>query len=283
MADSLFASNQTRKIAVAFTGGKDSCLALHLLASSSREDGVPAAVQEVLQSCTGGEVVLLVTFVPGGAAKSFKAHPLPLIRAQAQSLQLPLYEAVINAPYLESYQTQIKHLHDDYGVSLLVTGDILNVCDGFMSKAVAGTGVDLVCPLWEIERHNLLSLLWQLKMEAVITCVNASKVRSASSKPAQVEDETLEANVCEPSAKLDSEFDYSAALCLLGKAITPDFCRLVLEPIVAANGIDLCGELGEFHSAVTSAPMFTKRVQFCSSNVFEAEYAYLHLENIELV
>lgn len=37
-------------------------------------------------------------------------------------------------------QAGIVYLHETYGITALITGDILNVCNSFMDKAVIGTG-----------------------------------------------------------------------------------------------------------------------------------------------
>jgi hypothetical protein len=40
-------------------------------------------------------------------------------------------------------QEAIAGLRREHGVGALVTGDILDVCEAFMDKAVAGTGCDM--------------------------------------------------------------------------------------------------------------------------------------------
>lgn len=62
---------------------------------------------------------------------------------QCRALSLPHVLCHVEAPYQESYQENIKQLRQDHGIDALVTGDILDVCSGFMSRAVEGTGVEL--------------------------------------------------------------------------------------------------------------------------------------------
>lgn len=123
------------RVAVAWTGGKDSVLALHL-------------IHEHMPDC----VKLLVTFVPPGAG-DFKAHPMPVMQAQAKELDLPYVQCAVSGQpsYLESYREQIARLHSEHGIDVLCTGDILDVCDGFMSKVrrhVVGASTESPSSLW---------------------------------------------------------------------------------------------------------------------------------------
>lgn len=83
----------------------------------------------------------------------------------------------VTAPYLESYRDAICSLKSEYGIEALATGDILDVCNGFMGRACMGTGVELLTPLWDIDRRMLLALLWHYQLEAVVSCVNLAKFR----------------------------------------------------------------------------------------------------------
>ncbi|GIL58855.1 hypothetical protein Vafri_13818 [Volvox africanus] len=172
-----------RKAAISFTGGKDSMTVLHLMRAPEivmeaiddtawRED-----VRERIAKVTHCEVALLVTFVPAGRKQSFKAHPLEVVQLQAHALGLPhLVMEVESAPsFLESYKANIRRLREEYGITALATGDILDVCNSFMPRAAAGTGVDLIAPLWGIERRLLLELVWAYSMSPLITCVNVTK------------------------------------------------------------------------------------------------------------
>lgn len=70
---------------------------------------------------------MLVTFSsPSVDPKLFKAHSLDIIKKQAEALGLPHAICFINGPdYFASYQQEIKQLAETYGVSKLVTRDIL--------------------------------------------------------------------------------------------------------------------------------------------------------------
>eukprot|EP00877_Chromochloris_zofingiensis_P014957 jgi/Chrzof1/9715/Cz04g13060.t1 len=203
-------------IAVCFTGGKDSVLALHLAAgfrvtassasaSTSTQCGVinrlagaqPFAVNAA--ACRRHNIALLVTFGPEVGTKAstdFKAHPTAVIQAQAECLYIPHLFCCVSPPYLESYRDQIAQLRQQYGITQLVTGDILDVCDGFMKQAVMGTGVQLVTPLWQQDRYSLLRSLWDMGIHAHISCVNLSKFDTSKVPDSEGKDGPINAQAC---------------------------------------------------------------------------------------
>ena len=75
-------------VAVLWTGGKDSALALH----EFRERGVTE----------------LVTFVPPNAA--FRAHDLGLMAWQARAVGLPHHQMIVEAPYEAGYRRALLAL-----------------------------------------------------------------------------------------------------------------------------------------------------------------------------
>jgi diphthine-ammonia ligase len=137
---------------VLWTGGKDSALALDI----ARRSGL--------------DVVSLVTFAPRDA--HFRAHPLPIMAAQAASLGLPHQVVAIDAPYDASYRRAFEALAAD-GVTHVVTGDIDRV-DGrpnWVRERAAGLPLEVVTPLWDRERGDILSELAARGFRAVVSCV----------------------------------------------------------------------------------------------------------------
>jgi diphthamide synthase (EF-2-diphthine--ammonia ligase) len=160
--------------AVSFTGGKDSMLALHL-SSGYQHHLIPSTAANLLtQPSQPPHVTLLVTFAPPDS--DFKAHPIPVIKALAEALNIPHVLCEVEPPsYLDSYRQQLRRLHKEQGITHLVTGDILDVAGGFMDKAVDGTNVQLVRPLWQCPRHNVLTALQDLGIRSKISCINTAK------------------------------------------------------------------------------------------------------------
>lgn len=87
---------------------------------------------------------------------AFNTHlqrPYSLQLPQAAALGLPHAVCTVEGPdYEAAYRANIAALKADHGIDALVTGDIVDVCNGFMCRAVAGSGVELWC--------GALSILW---------------------------------------------------------------------------------------------------------------------------
>jgi diphthamide synthase (EF-2-diphthine--ammonia ligase) len=300
-------------IAVSFTGGKDSVLALHLVtlnvsltASNGGEalqalEAVAAAAAAAAaaaggSSCTTAAaaaapcpISLLVTFAPQGHDKpgqGFKAHPIPVIRAQAKALGIPHIVCELDSTQkpLEGYRQHIKMLHQHYGITQLVTGDILDVAGGFMQKAAEGTGVSLVTPLWQLPRELVLQALLALRIDSIISCISVAKytklcttwscLRSMLDAVRRKQAAVAAAGELEAAGAWDDP-----VAKLLGGCVTKE---LVAGPLTEAQelfGADLGGELGEYHTLVMNAPLFAQAVKLSVLRVKQAgDYAYLVLD-----
>ncbi|CAG8757383.1 20883_t:CDS:2 [Dentiscutata erythropus] len=201
MTESLSVTSQPKK----FPGGKDCTLTLHLLSAQPEKYNI----------------VSLITFTPV-TTKPFLAHPQHLIKLQSLALALPHQFLSVTPPYVESYRSLIISCNTD----VLATGDILDVCNRFMDRVVEGTDVELVRPLWERERTELIEEIFKLEFEVLISCVNLEKVEE------------------------------EVARKLVGNILTRD----LYENVILKQDVDGCGEMGEYHSMVLNAPLFKKRI-----------------------
>jgi diphthine-ammonia ligase len=139
---------------MSWTGGKDSCLALH--------------EAEKL----GCKIKCLVTFAP--IQERSLAHPLDFMAFQAQALDLPHYVIGVKEPFDRSYENAISSLKEQRGIDTLATGDIGEVAGhdpNWLMDRSRRCGVDVLKPLWHHDRIQLLNRVLSLKIKVVFSCV----------------------------------------------------------------------------------------------------------------
>ncbi|KAJ1945379.1 hypothetical protein FBU59_002324 [Linderina macrospora] len=210
------------------------------------------------------EPAVLVSFRPRDASTDFKAHKHAWTELQARSLGIPFVTKYIGAEptFEESYRRAIRELHDDYDIATLVTGDIEDVGEGFMDRAVGNTGVELVRPLWKRPRMEILELLRIFDISYIVTLTRLEKLPKPVSER------------------------------LLGSVITKEFLLDQFkwydenyEPLDLLNTVDLAGEYGEMHSMVRDCPMFSAVVECggVENKVHETKYgSYMYIEPASL-
>ncbi|KAJ2704972.1 hypothetical protein FB645_002836 [Coemansia sp. IMI 203386] len=251
---------QTPRAAVAFTGGKDSVLALHIVSAEFRRIcKADSQAKQLVDSFQALNPVVLVSFRPLDQKDDFKAHSQEWTSKIAESLGIPLVvKGVGNVPsYEECYRSAISELARDYQVTKLVTGDIEDIGEGFMDRAVTRTGVDLVRPLWKLPRVQILDMLSQLNIDYVVTLTRLDKL------PIPVSEK------------------------IVGHVITKDYLIEQFNwydenfpTMDLKTTVDLAGEYGEMHSMVTDSPLYKFKVIFqgADKKVYDTKYgSYLYL------
>jgi diphthine-ammonia ligase len=147
-------SSSMPSVAVSWTGGKDSSLALYETEMS------------------GYRINCLVTFAP--SQERFLAHPIAFMRLQAQALDLPHHVITVEEPYERGYENAISSLKDECGINALVTGDISEIAGhptNWMADRSVRCGIDLLRPLWHRDRLELLNRLLSLRFKILFSCV----------------------------------------------------------------------------------------------------------------
>ena len=143
-----------RKAAVLWTGGKDSCLAMH----RAYDKGIAIAC--------------LATFVPEDR-REFEAHPTTETRRQATAMKLDLHFIPVREPYRDSYMKGLTWLKG-LGITAVITGDI-NYVGGhpnWIEECCNGLDLEVIRPLWQESRLLLLEELITRGIEARITWIN---------------------------------------------------------------------------------------------------------------
>jgi len=196
-----------------WSGGKDSCLALH----RALKEGGCGLLGKPRLSC------LLTMFTEDGQRSRSHGLPRSVLEAQAAAIGVPLLTASATWDEYEAAFVGLLRAAKRYGATTAVFGDIdiprhreweENVC----SQA----GLAPTLPLWQHDRMTLLDEWWAAGFEARIIVAREGLV------------------------------DCSYLGRVLDRATAAE---------LAATGVDPCGENGEFHTVVTSGPLFRESIQ----------------------
>ena len=195
----------------------------------------------------GYDVRCLVTFAP--PEPKFLAHPPAFIKMQAQALTLPHHILSISEPFEKSYETALVKLRDEMGISTVITGDIaeVNGSPNWIRERSRPVGLQVHTPLWGRDRLALLQQQLAGGFKIIFSCVHTRWLAADW---------------------VGRELDDAAIAELRG--------------VRERNGLDLCGEEGEYHTLVTDGPTFTHpiRIRSHSKRTREA-LAYLEIHELE--
>ncbi len=153
----------TEKAIFAWSGGKDSAMALY-----------------ELQMTHSYEIsVLLTTITEDYDRVSMHGVPRILLEQQADSLGLPLEEVFISKTTSnEEYENKMQVVLEKYqtsGVSSVVFGDIfLEELRRYRENNLLKIGMKSVFPIWKRETTELAHAFIDLGFKAIITCVDSN-------------------------------------------------------------------------------------------------------------
>ncbi|MCP4411774.1 MAG: adenine nucleotide alpha hydrolase [Gammaproteobacteria bacterium] len=150
-----------------------------------------------------------------------------LLQQQAMALNLPLEELLVNET--NSYETVLMTSllkHKDAGISTIAYGDLfLADIKVWREQRHQELGVGCLFPIWEMNTVKLAREIVDLGFKSILTCVNTKH--------------------------LDASF--------AGRSFDHDLLDKLPE------GVDPCGENGEFHTFVYDGPNFNQAVEFTPS------------------
>ena len=149
-----------------------------------------------------------------------------LLQAQAAGTGLPLISIPLPWPCSNgSYEAIMKKVCADVvmqGIEAIAFGDLfLRDIREYREKQLMGTGLTPVFPLWGMPTDDLARSMIAGGLKARLTCVDPRKLDASF-------------------AGRDFDLDLLAAI---------------------PQGVDPCGENGEFHTAVYAGPMFTHGIK----------------------
>jgi len=194
------------------------------LAWSSGKDSA-WALHRVQQSGDVEVTGLLTTVTQAYARVSMHGVREELLDAQAESAGLPLHKVFIPTPcpneVYEAEMEKILAVAKGEGVERVVFGDVyLEGIRQYREKQLARVGMTGLFPLWEEDSAALAREIIQGGVRAYVTCLDPRTM---------------------PRELIGSAFD-----------------RAFLEKL--PEGVDPCGENGEFHSCVWAGPMFRRPI-----------------------
>jgi uncharacterized protein (TIGR00290 family) len=200
---------EMEKVLFAWSGGKDSAMALH----------------EIKEKGECEVVALLTTITEDYDRISMHGVRKVLLERQASSLKIPLEKVLITRDSSnEDYESKMREALGRYrNVRAVCFGDIfLEDLRRYREDNLAKAGMKGLFPIWKKDTKLLARKFIELGFKAIITCVDTEVL------------------------------DASFAGRYYDKSLIDDL----------PNGVDPCGENGEFHTFVYAGPIFGKAVDF---------------------
>lgn len=209
-----------KKVLLAWSSGKDSAWALHLL---RRDSSLEVAG-------------LLTTFNEAFDRVAMHAVRRELVERQAEAAGLPLWTVGLPWPCTnEEYERRMAAACEravGEGIEAVAFGDLfLEDIRAYREKQLAGTGLAPLFPVWRRDTDELAREMMAAGVEAIVTCVDPKKT------PRE----------------------------MAGRVWDEHFLRGLPE------GVDPCGENGEFHTFVYASPAFARTVDVSVGEVVERD------------
>lgn len=194
----------------------------------------------------GYEITALVTFY--SKSTEFRAHPKEWMELQSKALGITHILLEIGEPFGENYEIQLRKLKDQLGISVVISGDISEVHgnSNWISERASAVGMNVFLPLWHKDRMEVMELLFRFNFEVILTLVKSPWLNEAFL-----------------ARKIDREL--IEEFRILGKE----------------NGLDLCGEQGEYHTMVINGPGYRSPIALNTYQVVRYE-EMVHLSEIDL-
>ncbi|WP_430407002.1 diphthine--ammonia ligase [Fluviicola sp.] len=194
----------------------------------------------------GYEIVALITF--HSKSTEFRAHSREWMELQSKSLGIPHLLLEIQEPFAENYELQLQKLKDQLNITLAVSGDISEVHgnSNWISDRAQAVGIKTFLPLWHMDRTEVIKQLQEFDFEVLVTMVKSPWL-----------DRTF------VGRKMDSK-------------LIEEFKALGIE-----NGLDLCGEQGEYHTMVLNGPSYRSPILMNGFKIIQHEELF-HLAEMNL-
>lgn len=195
------------------------------------------ALQKTLQENEFEVVSLLTTITEETLTTSIHSIPLELLMKQAESIGIPLYTVSLSKDkntYEEGMTEAIKHFKNK-GVSHFIFGDIfLADVKTYRESKLNPLGIEVIEPLWGKTSEEIMNDFLKSGIKTKVIVTQADK--------------------------LDQTF--------IGREINHDFAKSL------PDGVDLCGENGEYHTFSYDGELFKTKIDFEISNTNKISYNF---------
>jgi diphthine-ammonia ligase len=156
-------------------------------------------------------------------------HPQELISLQSEASGIRHVTTKVKEPYFEGYREAISRFIKEDGIEGIVTGDI-SFIDSYhgdwIGDVCKGLDVEVIRPLWGLDRYEIMNDMLTQGFKAVFSCVK------------------------------EPWFDEN----WLGREIDWQ-CLKELTALEEKYGMDICGEMGEYHTMMIDGPIFRQAIQ----------------------
>jgi uncharacterized protein (TIGR00290 family) len=193
---------------------------------SGGKDSCYALMKAIEAGCE--PTVLLNMMNENGQVSRSHGLPLSILNQQAAAIGIPIHGIPATwKDYEVKYIETLKSIKETYRLEAAVFGDIdLEPHREWEEKVCLAAGLKPLLPLWQQDRKDLVYQMIDAGIKAIIVSCNTH---------------------------LGETF--------LGSAIT----RELVEELEAC-GVDVCGENGEYHTAVLDCPLFSAPIELPEYN-----------------
>jgi diphthine-ammonia ligase len=209
---------------------------------ASWSGGKDSAYAYYLAKQQGHQVLSLLTMMMSEEKSNFHMIPTDIIDAQTKAIGVPLLKKTTSE---DTYENDFKAVLAEFknrGAEGLVTGDIYEVAgheEGWLDRVCREVGLKPVKPLWMGDTK-------QIYLDYLKTGLKATVVRT----------------------------NRELSLDWLGRVLDRQF----YDDILKLEGVDPCGEGGEYHTVITDGPDFKQKVELVETEKKRLDNGFGYLE-----
>jgi len=203
---------------------------------SGGKDSCFAMMQAIDQGCIPSVLINMMN----EQGKISRSHGLPkaILQQQAAAMNLPLIATPTTwNEYENNFVSVLNSCRENHAIAAMVFGDIdLQAHRDWEEMVCSKAGLEALLPLWQQDRKALVLQMLEAGIVTLIVSCNT----------------------------------------LLGETFLGEYLSPALMERLEEKGVDVCGENGEFHTAVVNCPLFKNAVQLpAAAKVLHNNYWFM--------